>query len=346
MIPVFEPVFDKQDIQYVTDAVKSGWLNEHKYTKELEFGLRETITKDDSSTVSMVNNGTSAIFCALRCLNVGRGKRVLVPDYTAIGVVNAVKLCGAYPVLHDVSEDTGNLELTELPKVDAVIAVHNNGYDCDVAKIREHYPDTPIIEDISQALGAQYKGQKQVMGTMGDITVGSLATSKIITMGQGGFVMTNNEADARVVKALKDQGRIEKGDVYQFEGYNFKVTEMQSALGVSQLTKLGDRIRKMKRIFGYYRKCLDLPKMYAGYLPWRVIVKHKGVANKVFKYHQAFTPLHLQPNIQPFLSNTPKFNGSWKYSKSHIYLPSSSNITKKQVDEVCKILVEENKDNE
>jgi len=340
MINMFQPVFDEQDVQYVSDAIMSQWMNESKRTKALEMGLRETITSDDSYNVNVICNGTMGLFSALRCVGVTRGDKVLVPDHTAIGVVNAVKLCGAYPMIHDVDPVYGNMVFTDLPKVDAVLAVHNNGVDCNIDTLREHYPDTPIVEDMSQAFGGVYQGTKDNIGTKGDIAVGSLSTTKIITMGQGAFIVTNTEKDYMNVKALKDQGRVDNSDNYIHEGYNFKVTEMQSALGLSQLTKFSKRCRHMRRLLGYYQKGLGMPKIYKGYLPWRIMYDGKVPVNDVFRYREAFKPLHLQSNIQPFLTNTPKFSGAWEYSRRYTCLPCSSNLTKVQVEKICEVILE------
>jgi len=329
MLQVYTPSFDEQDIEWVSSAIKSGWLNEAAYTKLLEEGIAKRINR---KYAVVTTSGTTAIFLALKAMGHQRGDVVTVPNYTAIGVLSAVRLAGGNVLIVD-TDDNGNIDIKSHLELDYIVAVHNNGVYCDVSNIREMYPDSIVIEDASQALGSFHDGKP--LGSFGDISVMSLATSKIITMGQGGVVATDNYDTYQTLKALKDQGRVERGGKYMSEGYNFKVTEMQSALGCSQLTKLDDRVEKMKHIY----------KVYAEYIPdmehsdetlfWRAfdMIPQELRTNKlVSKLREK--GIETQPFYEAF--NYMYYPRSVIYSRSGLYLPSMPNLTDENIEYVCK----------
>ena len=150
MINIFEPQFTEDDIQAVTDVLRSGWLNEHDKTKEFERRFAEYVGTEYAVASS---SGTAALFLALKAAGVDEFNKVAVPDYTAIGTIRAIQLSGAWAIIVDV-DDKGNINVEEAKRANAgfVIAVHNNGYPCDIDELANHFGEDYVIEDASNVI--------------------------------------------------------------------------------------------------------------------------------------------------------------------------------------------------
>ncbi|HEC65544.1 MAG TPA: aminotransferase, partial [bacterium] len=224
-IPQSEPLITAKDRKAVNDYLKGGgWLTEHTKTKEFEDGITKFI---GSKYCSVVPNGTLGLTLALMALGI-KGE-VIVPAFTMIASVNAVKLAGAKPVMADIDLDTWCLDLDNLPitdKTQAIMVVHLNGRSPDMDKLVKICKEKHLylIEDSCQAFGA--------VELKGDIAVYSLSPHKIITTGQGGLVVTNSQKISEKVRRLKDFGRLDGGeDVFPELGFNFKFTDLQAVIG-------------------------------------------------------------------------------------------------------------------
>lgn len=343
MIPLFIPCFDDDDIQAVTDTIKSGWLIEHHRTKEFEEEFAKYVgTKYAVATTS----GTAALFLALKAAGVDTRSVVAVPDFTALGSVRAVQLAGAQSVLFDV-DDCGNIDVDAVCEsmVSHVIVVHNNGTPCDLTRLIEHFGERNIIEDACQALGSQPDGRQTGIDT--DMGCFSLSTTKIITAGQGGIVVTDDETLHVRLQRLKNQGNfrgVDPADVYPIVGYNFMWTDMQAALALSQMKKLDARVEAMWAIYKTYLYKIGnyMPVLHDGVLPWRIIVKvppetrddvvshlrENGVGARAF-----FSPLHVHFGLDGYPNAT-------KFAASGICLPSHPGLSNEDVAEVCRVFLE------
>ena len=354
MIRQFEPSFDEEDARAVADVIHSGYINEHKMTREFERIFAEFVGAKYAVTTT---NGTIALFLALKTLNIGYGDKVIMPVYTAIGTASALRLAGATPVFVDVDLQTGNMDFRKLDwykrdeKVKAVVPVHMNGRACFVEETREValMNGWHMIEDAAQCLGSHYNGKH--LGTFGDVGCFSMATTKIITTGQGGVVVTDRKDLYDKLMALKDQGRVrdvtlsELPDYYPMEGYNFKFTEIQAALGLSQFRKLPERIEHKKHITNLYYELLSdsvfFPPKKDEELLWYidVLLPKKGqnflvkkeITAKDIELRLFYTPLHKQPQY--------KTDGSFpcaeEYSSRGVWLPSSSFLKDDDIEYVC-----------
>jgi len=337
MIPLFMPSFDESDVEAVSAAIRSGWLIEHSRTKEFSEKFAEYVGREYAVPVS---SGTAALFSSLKASGLKRGGRVAVPDFTALGSITAVHLAGGIPILVDV-DDYGNIDVDSACKSDVshVIVVHNNGHRCDLDRLVEHFGCRYVIEDACQGLGSTDPNGKQ-MGADTDIGCFSLSSTKIITAGQGGVVVTDDEKLYVTLQRLKNQGNFkghDEADTHVHEGYNFTWTDMSAALALSQLRRLPDRVRRMREIVGLYNECGDIPIPPLGELPWRVLVKvpsekrdsvvshlrENGVGARAF-----FKPLHTHFGLEGFPNAV-------KYSSSGICLPSYPHLTDEQVKYVC-----------
>lgn len=260
MIPISKPMISNLDIQYVTDAVSSGWVSSIGYYVERferEFadfcGVKHCIT---------TSNGTVAIHLALVALGIGPGDEVIVPDLTFAATANAVILTGATPIFADVRQsdwciDPLSVRQKLTSKTKAIIPVHLYGHPCDMDalhSIASEY-DLKIIEDAAEAHGATYRGRR--VGALGDCATFSFYGNKIITTGEGGCITTNSDFIAERARLLRDHGMSKENRYWHVEvGYNYRMTNLQAALGVAQLARIEHFLRERARILQAYRHYL------------------------------------------------------------------------------------------
>ncbi|MFH1088350.1 MAG: aminotransferase class I/II-fold pyridoxal phosphate-dependent enzyme, partial [Patescibacteria group bacterium] len=224
-IPQMEPWFDENETKALLGYMTSGgWVTEFKKTREFEKMIADYT---GARYCSVVSNGTISLTLALMACGIRPGDEVIVPDYTMVATANAVKLAGAEVVFVDIERDTLGIDLEQIkqaisPRTKAIILVAINGR-CprDLDKLVDFCKDNglKLIEDVAQALGAQRNGQH--LGTFGDIGSFSFSTPKIITTGQGGALITNNEDIIGRLRHLRDFGREKSGaDHYLTMGWN------------------------------------------------------------------------------------------------------------------------------
>jgi perosamine synthetase len=255
MIPWYEPAFDTEELNNLKKVLNSNFLNDGEWTTEFECRFADLCKVDYAIAVS---NGTMALALTLMAYGIGAGDEVIVPDFTFIATANAVSLTGAKPVFVDINHDDLNINLDKIKitkKTKAIIPVHVNGRLVDTSKLKKF--KLPIIEDCAEAIGMDFNGE---------VGCFSFAPSKIITTGQGGMVVTNNRDLNNSIRELKDQGRLVRGtggdDVHPTLGFNSKLTNLQSAVGVAQLKKLPLRLKRMKEIYETYNRKLSIIPNY------------------------------------------------------------------------------------
>jgi perosamine synthetase len=258
-IPWWHPVLGDEEIEAVVEVLRSGYPNDGRVTDAFGARVAEICGVEHGVAVS---SGTAAIACALAARGIGPGDEVLVPDLTFVATANAVSSTGATPVLVDVSIEHFGMDVDAArsligPRTKAIVPVHVNGRGGAIAALvglaREH--GLSVIEDAAEALGSRNDGRP--LGSFGDAACFSFAASKIITTGQGGAVVTNDADTARRVRQMKDQGRAERGtgggaDEHPVFGLNFKLTNVQAAIGLAQLEKLPDRLDHLRRLRAWY----------------------------------------------------------------------------------------------
>jgi perosamine synthetase len=255
-----EPFFGIEEEQNVTECVKTGWVSyQGKFVTDfekqlaLEFGVNHAVA---------VSSGTVAQFIALKALGVGAGDAVVIPSLTFVATANAVSHTGATPHLVDASAENLALCPKKLDdylsknKVKAVIPVHILGHSADMdalSKVTEKH-GVMMIEDAAEAIGAEYKGKK--LGSFGKCAALSFNGNKVITTGGGGAVLTNDSELAAHIKHLTTTAK--QAHPYEFIhdeiGYNFRMPNINAALGVGQLAKLPEFLRKKAAIAERYKK--------------------------------------------------------------------------------------------
>jgi perosamine synthetase len=256
-IPLFKIYWDNNDIEQVTSVIKKGsyWALGPEI-KEFE---KQAAKYVGAKYALAVNSGTSALHTVLAAHGISKGDEVIVPSFTFIATANSVLMVGAKPVFADIEEETYGLDPEDVERkittrTRAIMPVHCGGLSCHIKELK-HIADKYkllLIEDAAESLGATVSGQK--VGSFGDSAILSFCSPKVITMGEGGMVFTNSRDVYEKSRLIYNHGRVETSDYFssteQMEyitlGYNFRMSTMTAALGISQIKKI-DRIIQMRR---------------------------------------------------------------------------------------------------
>jgi perosamine synthetase len=267
-IPLFKIYFDEIDINNVTETIKSGqnWAIGANVEK-FEHNLSEYV---GSKYCTTFNSGTSALHALLIAYGIGKGDEVIVPSFTFIATANSPLFVGARPVFTDIEETTYGLDPQDVmekitSKTKAIMPIHYGGCPCKIRELREIAQDHNLllIEDAAESLGAMIGNEK--VGTFGDAGMLSFCQNKVISTGEGGAIVTNSKVTFEKLKLIRSHGRLETSDYFSstdiFDyitlGFNFRMSNISAALGVSQLQKV-DKIIKMRRdLAGEYNRKLS-----------------------------------------------------------------------------------------
>ncbi len=364
MIPVNEPLIGKKELQYITDCVKSGWISSKgSYIKNFEekfakfCGVRHGI-----STTS----GTTALHLALASLGIKKGDEIIMPTFTMVATAYAVLYLGAKPVLIDSEERTWNMDVSKVEeeigqKTRVLLPVHIYGHPVDMdplIKLSKKY-SLFVIEDAAEAHGAKYKGR--VCGSMGDMNCFSFYANKVITTGEGGMVVTDDKRLAEKARLLKDLSHSPKQRfLHTALAYNYRMTNMQAAIGLAQIEKANILIEKKRRMASLYNdnlkdvEGLRLPieEKWAKSVYWMysILVEDDfGISRDQFKLEllkegidtrSFFIPMHRQPVIKEMglVDKKKKYPVSDYISDHGLYLPTGLALKDKDVLSVCETI--------
>ena len=263
-LPVAEPSLGEKELLYVTECVLTGWVSSGgKFVTRFEDMFAEFCGTHYGVTTS---NGTSALHLALLALGIGAGDEVIVPTLTFVATANAVTYTGARPIFVDSEPETWNVDprLVEeaiTPRTKAIIPVHLYGHPADMDPILEIAArhGLAVVEDAAEAHGARYKARR--VGSIGDLGVFSFYGNKIITTGEGGMIVTNQADLAERVRMLRDHGMSQERRYWHpVVGYNYRMTNIQAALGVAQMEKVDSILAAKRKIASAYTSGLqDVP---------------------------------------------------------------------------------------
>ena len=367
MIPVNKPLFSGNESKYLLNCIKSGWISSNgKYVKKFEKKFANYIGRKFSTSVS---NGSVALEIALKALNLKSGSEVILPTFTIISCCNSIIKAGLKPVLVDCDRDTFNMNIEHVKNkinknTSAILMVHIYGIAVDVDKILQLAKKNKlkVIEDAAEMHGQKYK--KKLCGSFGDISTFSFYANKHITTGEGGMILTNNKKIFENILNLKNL-YFGKG-INRFKHYgigsNQRFTNLQASIGLAQLEKINQIIKKKHFIGDYYTKRLSvltnniyLPLQKINYCKniywvYGILIKDacKYNADKIIKILRKegiecrpfFYPMHMQPVYKKMnIFNNKKYPISEKISKKGFYIPSGVGITKKEQDMVIKKLI-------
>ncbi|MDP6390068.1 MAG: aminotransferase class I/II-fold pyridoxal phosphate-dependent enzyme [Alphaproteobacteria bacterium] len=255
-IPLSVPDLRGREAEYLAQCVADNWVSSAgPFVTELEVRMASLAGRDHA--VATVN-GTTALHLALIAAGVGRGDRVIVPDWTFGASTNAIYHAGGEPYFVDVTLESWTLDPELVAdvvadrdnRVRAVIAVHALGHPADMEAIRTVAGDLPVIEDAAGAIGATYKGRRA--GGLGDFGVFSFNGNKTVTAGGGGMVLTDDETSAKRIRHLSTQARPGSTYVHDAIGFNYRMTNLNAAVGLAQLERLDDMVAARRRIAARY----------------------------------------------------------------------------------------------
>lgn len=361
-IPLAEPCLGGNEWKYIKECLDTNWVSSTgEFVDRFESNIAYyTGTKYAVATV----NGTAAIHTALNILGVGPGDKVLVPTLTFIASVNPILYCGAEPVFIDSEEETYNIDPDQVikkiyemisndekPKV--VIVVHLYGQPAEMDPIVDICKKNSIylIEDATESLGSKYNGK--MTGSLGDIACFSFNGNKLITAGGGGMLVTSNKDWAEKARYLTTQA---KDDPVQFIhneiGYNYRLTNIQAAMGVAQLEQIDEFIYRKRQIARYYYEKLsktpgiivtkEKKDIYCNYWLTTILVDefeyginskelYKILQEKGIMVRPFFKPIHQLPMYKNY--NT-ECNVAKKLWEKGICLPCSISISEKELEYV------------
>ena len=342
--PVAKPSLAGKEREYLNKAIDTEWISAlGPYVKEFEDSFAAW---NDTRHGVACSSGTSALVLALRALNIGSGDEVIVPEFTMIASAWAVTFTGAKPIFVDCKDNlTIDCKLIERKineKTKALMPVHIYGRKCDMDEIMDisYGYNLRVIEDSAEAHGVK---------PVGDIACFSLYANKIITSGEGGICVTNDERLANQMRHLRSMAFTPEHDfLHKKLAYNFRMTNMQAAVAKAQLERIDEMLEKRKNIEAYYDAGLKdvkgltlLPKRNVLWM-YDVLVENKQELQKYLATHgiesrQFFKPMSQQPMY---------YNSGWdqlkaaKYGYAGIYLPSYADLTEKDQDYIIKTIKE------
>jgi len=363
-IPVCAPKIEEIDVEYVSECVRSGWISgisgyvskfEDKFAKycECKYGIA-------------VNSGTTALQVALAAVGVSDDDEVIIPTFTMIATPNSVVYQRAKPVLVDSEIDAWNIDVDKIEdkitkKTKAIIPVHTYGHPVDMAPlldIADKY-DLYVIEDAAEAHGAEYN--KKRAGSLGDAGCFSFYANKIITTGEGGMIVTNDEELAEKAAWLRAHAFGKEGKHFFHEalGFGYRMSGMQAALGLAQMERIEkfvearrERAKKYNSILSDFCDVISLPPeaSWAKNVYWMYSIlldqkfptsreifmkklERKGIETRTFFY-----PVHVQPLYESLRKGN--YPIADELAKKGINLPSGNDLTLKDVEMVCNTIID------
>ena len=359
-IPVARPNMGGKEFEYVAECILTNWISSQgKFVKSFEAKMAQSTGVKYAAATS---NGTVALHLALEALGIGQGDEVIVPTLTFIATANAVSYTGAKPVFVDSEEDTWCMDPALIEKLinkktKAIIPVHLYGQPCrmgQIMKIAKRHK-LYVIEDAAEAQGAYFKNKK--VGAIGDIGCFSFFGNKVITTGEGGMVVTNNKKIYEKMIMLRDHGMSRKRRYWHpVIGYNYRMTNIQAAIGCAQLERIDYILREKEKIRELYNKYLFNEKgivlpptnKWSENICWMYSVlinqnRGKSKRDKILamlnKYYIECRPLFNPIHIMPPYFNNKKYKVAEKLSRRGISLPSYVGLKEEEIKDICKIII-------
>lgn len=361
-IPLFKIYWDEDDVAAVSDSVRRGmnWAAGPNIN-EFERKLAEHLGK---KYVVTFNSGTSALHMVLLAYGVGPGDEVIVPSFTFVATSNVVLMTGANPIFADIDEERYGLDSDDVrrkitSKTKAIIPVHYGGCPAKITELMNLAKEKEIllIEDAAESFGAKENGK--LVGTFGDAAMFSLCQTKVFTTGEGGFIVTDSLEIFEKLKLLRSHGRAENGDYFKTGeymdyvslGYNFRMSDMTAALGISQLKKV-DRLIGIRRGHAEYlaKKLSDVSEIIIPDFPQNIFhvyqefyirIKSGKEARDALKKYLAeqgvgtrisFPPVHKTNFYKDKLGYSDALENTEKISSCALTLPLYPSLTKEEMD--------------
>lgn len=351
-IPIYQPDLSGNEKRYVNECIDSTWISSRgRFVSDFETKFSTKIGVEHSASVS---NGTVALHLALMALGIGPGDEVIVPTLTYIASANAVAYTGATPVFVDSLPDTWQIDPSDVrrhitPRTRAIMPVHLYGQSCEMDALIEIAREYRlfIVEDCAEALGTLYKDRH--VGTFGDISCFSFFGNKTITTGEGGMVVTNDKTLIERARHLKGQGLAAHREYWHdVVGYNYRMTNIQAAIGLAQLERADHFISRKRDIADRYIAALkglrlevqvQAPNTLHSYWMFSILVERadqrdalrQHLKERGIETRPLFYPLHTMPM---YSRNYRKHKVAEDLAWRGINLPSWPGLEDAQVDEI------------
>ncbi len=356
-IPQFRSFVDEKDYNAIRKVFQNKYIAEGPLGKQFEKELLKII---GSKYGVLAPNGTLAIYLALKACGIKEGDEVIVQNITFIASANAIEMVGATPIFVDIiSENDASIDLSKVKvtkKTKGIMICHLFGTACsNVEQVKDFCDKNNLMlfEDAAQTIGI--KNEHNIhCGTFGKIGTFSFYADKTITTGEGGFIVTDDEEVYNKMRFLRNQGRKNSGTFIHPEiGYNFRLTDIQSALGLSQLSKLNRIIKAKQDIYKLYRKYLANHVNFLTinpsftYIPFRVVVFVEDAEKTIMLMERdqiegrsVFFPLNQQPCFKTFKSSKiGSYKNSLKFFKTGICLPTWIGLKENQIKYISQSLI-------
>jgi len=359
-IPLYKIYTDDEDLNLITKIVKRGtnWAIGPEI-EEFENEIKNYLGMD---YCAVLNSGTSALHSTLISNNLKSGDEIIVPSFTFISTVNAVKFVDAKPVFSDIEDETLGLDPEKLSdsiskSTKAIIPVDIGGLSCKINEIKQVAQENNllIIEDAAEALGSSINDKK--VGSLSDVSIFSFCGNKVLTTGEGGAVVTNDKDVHKKIKLIRSHGRLDAGDYFNDPsfsnyislGYNWRMSSITATLGISQIKKLDKIIKKRQNnaneISSRLSKCekIKVPTPPDGFdhifQMYNIVLPNKEIRNSLHEYLSEkrifskvyFKPVHLYPFYQNlYHENIPKLPKTMQIYDQILTLPLYPNMTSEE----------------
>lgn len=365
-IAVCEPLIGGRELEYVTDAIKTGWISSSGgYVDKFERAFADYLGVQHAVTTT---SGTTALHLALVAAGIGPGDEVIIPAFTMIATATAVCQTGAKPVLVDADPASWNLDPADVarkvtPRTKAVLPVHIYGHSCDMdALTKAVAPHKPlIIEDAAEAIGSEYRGKR--CGSLGDMSCFSFFANKLITTGEGGMVATNDADLAGKLRYFKNLAFPRTGPRRYFHedlGFNYRMPNLLAAFGLGQLEKVDTYLAARRTNAERYNARLkgqrgittppELDYTLNSYWMYSILIEDdfgltrdevvSALAAAKIETRTFFISMHRQPALARYgVDVSGQYPVTDELSRKGLYLPSGSGLTEQQIERVTSTLL-------
>lgn len=353
--PVYIPSLNGNERKYVDECIDTTWISSKgHFVNDFEKAFASYIGMKYATGVC---NGTVAIHLAMVALGIKEGDEVIVPTFTYVASANPIMMVGATPVFVDSCADSWQMDPEDVrrkitQKTKAIVAVHLYGHPCDMDAImsiaKEH--NILVIEDCAEAIGSEYKDKK--IGSFGDVACFSFFGNKTITCGEGGMVMTNDKELYEKLVHYKAQG-VSKTREYWHDvvGYNYRMTNIQAAIGLAQLEKIDEKVSKKIQLGEWYQKYLaDTPLVFHTPQPnvihtyWMCSVLARNEEERIsLRKHLADNGIETRPTF-PTIHEMPMYEIKTEFpvgknlSVRGINLPSYPDLKEEDIQAICGVI--------
>jgi perosamine synthetase len=354
MIPWYKPNFWGREKDYMTEALESTWISGGEFLDRLESEMARIL---DVRHVVTTSNGTTSLMLSYLCLGIGPGDEVIIPGFTFAAPANMAIAVGAQPIFADIDPYTWllcskSVEEKVTSKTKAIVPVHIYGNVCDmdeIMRIARKY-NLFVIEDVAEAAFSNYRGKQA--GTFGDFGSFSFQATKTITTGEGGAVCTGSDDLQERARLIRSHGmRPARRYFHEVVGHNFRLTNLQAALGCAQLEHIDDIVANKKRVFARYQKHLaNMPGVRVQAITpgcdpvmWAIAVKVSAPGSRdQLMENLKIQGIETRPGFYAF-SDMPVYRAGYlpvtkDVAESVLSLPSYTMISDEDIDYICSVL--------